>query len=78
MSENYDSVIHLTVRPACRRQYRNYEEAKKGARFSVKCAISSHPIFGIWQKVIAQTAKPLKIYFLPYIKETTNLVFRKT
>lgn len=52
MYENYDSVIHLKERQAYehRRQYRTHEESKKGTRFSLKYAISSHPIFGVMAK----------------------------
>jgi len=52
MYENYDSVIHLGEMPAYeyRRQYLTYEEAKKGTRSSVRCAISSHSIFGFMAK----------------------------
>jgi hypothetical protein len=52
MYKNYDSVIHLREKPAYKylRQYRTYEEAKKATRFSVKCAVNSHPIFGVLAK----------------------------
>lgn len=55
-----------------------YEEAKKAhvLALSVSSAQTLYSVF--WQKVIAQTAAPLKIYFLPQINEPTHLVFQKT
>jgi len=80
MYKNYDSGIHPRKMPAYeyRRQCHSYEEAKKAQVLALSVP-STHTLYSLlWQNVIAQTAEPFKMYFLPYINEITHLVFRKT